>query len=146
MAWSFAVIWFLSDNRGGDYFSLWKDEKTYVKRGKDFNQEKTGGYCGTGWMVGETLVDKGFREVGDNFSAEHRRSTINHVRIKQKNGVCVIRKIRDWSGRWIRVWVWINSTSRELIDRAEPSLFIITNVLGLSAYRSMPKGRAFRRL
>lgn len=57
----------LSDNRGDYVFSVVDGiaKKTYVKRGKTFNQETEilSGLEGT-----EILVDKGFREVGDNFS------------------------------------------------------------------------------
>lgn len=57
----------LSDNRG-DYVFIVENEiakKKYVKRGFSFGTETeiVDGLAGT-----ETLVDKGFREVGDNFS------------------------------------------------------------------------------
>lgn len=57
----------LSDNRG-DYVFIVENEtakKRYVKRGLSFDAETeiVDGLAGT-----ETLVDKGFREVGDNFS------------------------------------------------------------------------------
>ena len=57
----------LSDNRG-DYVFIVENEtakKRYVKRGLSFETETeiVDGLSGT-----ETLVDKGFREVGDNFS------------------------------------------------------------------------------
>ncbi|GMQ24635.1 efflux RND transporter periplasmic adaptor subunit [Algoriphagus sp. oki45] len=57
----------LSDNRG-DYVFIVENEtakKRYVKRGLSFETETeiVEGLSGT-----ETLVDKGFREVGDNFS------------------------------------------------------------------------------
>lgn len=57
----------LSDNRG-DYVFIVENEtakKRYVKRGLSFEAETeiVEGLSGT-----ETLVDKGFREVGDNFS------------------------------------------------------------------------------
>lgn len=56
----------LSDNRGDYVFTVvdGKAKKTYVERGKTFDRETeiVGGLTGT-----ETLVDKGFREVGDNF-------------------------------------------------------------------------------
>jgi len=57
----------LSDNRGDYMFTVVDDKakKTYVKRGKTFERETeiVEGLTGT-----ETLVDKGFREVGDNFN------------------------------------------------------------------------------
>lgn len=57
----------LSDNRGDYMFTVvdGKAKKTYVKRGKTFERETeiVEGLTGT-----ETLVDKGFREVGDNFN------------------------------------------------------------------------------
>jgi len=57
----------LSDNRGDYVFAVIEGiaKKTYVKRGKTFELETEvlSGLTGT-----ETLVDKGFREVGDNFS------------------------------------------------------------------------------
>jgi RND family efflux transporter MFP subunit len=57
----------LSDNKG-DYLYIVQDgvaKKTYIKRGKTFNDiaEILEGLQGN-----ETLVDKGFREVGDNFN------------------------------------------------------------------------------
>ncbi|WPR75775.1 efflux RND transporter periplasmic adaptor subunit [Algoriphagus sp. NG3] len=56
----------LSDNRGDYVFTVvdGKAKKTYVTRGKTFSRETeiVSGLSGT-----ETLVDKGFREVGDNF-------------------------------------------------------------------------------
>lgn len=57
----------LSDNKG-DYIFIVADnvaKKTYVKRGKTFGDESEilEGLAGT-----EVLVDKGFREVGDNFN------------------------------------------------------------------------------
>jgi RND family efflux transporter MFP subunit len=63
----------LSDNRG-DYVFTVVDEiakKTYVVRGKTFNQETE---VLEGLNGGETLVDKGFREVGDNFSVNVAQS------------------------------------------------------------------------
>lgn len=57
----------LSDNRGDYVFTVIDGiaKKTYVKRGMTFELETEilDGLNGT-----ETLVDKGFREVGDNFS------------------------------------------------------------------------------
>ncbi|SFU15658.1 RND family efflux transporter, MFP subunit [Algoriphagus locisalis] len=57
----------LSDNRGDYVFAVveGKAKKTYVTRGKTFERqtEILEGLTGT-----ETLVDKGFREVGDNFN------------------------------------------------------------------------------
>lgn len=57
----------LSDNRGDYIFIVeeGKAQKTYVKRGKTFQQnaEILEGLTGD-----EQLVDKGFREVGDNFN------------------------------------------------------------------------------
>ncbi len=57
----------LSDNRGDYVFTVVDGiaKKTYVKRGKtaDLDTEILEGLTGT-----ELLVDKGFREVGDNFS------------------------------------------------------------------------------
>lgn len=57
----------LSDNRGDYVFVVeeGKAQKTYVKRGKTFQQnaEILEGLTGN-----EQLVDKGFREVGDNFN------------------------------------------------------------------------------
>ncbi|MCE7055844.1 efflux RND transporter periplasmic adaptor subunit [Algoriphagus sp. AGSA1] len=57
----------LSDNRGDYVFTVvdGKAKKTYVTRGKTFSRETeiVSGLSGT-----ETLVDKGFREVGDNFN------------------------------------------------------------------------------
>jgi RND family efflux transporter MFP subunit len=57
----------LSDNRGDYVFSVVDGiaRKTYVKRGKTFNQETE---ILNGLEGAEILVDKGFREVGDNFS------------------------------------------------------------------------------
>jgi membrane fusion protein, multidrug efflux system len=57
----------LSDNRGDYVFTVVDgiSKKTYVKRGKTFNQEAE---VLEGLNGGEILVDKGFREVGDNFS------------------------------------------------------------------------------
>jgi hypothetical protein len=46
-------------------------KKTYVVRGKTFNQETE---VLEGLNGGETLVDKGFREVGDNFSVNVAQS------------------------------------------------------------------------
>lgn len=57
----------LSDNRGDYVFTVTDGiaRKIYVKRGKTFDQETEilEGLQGT-----ETLVDKGFRDVGDNFT------------------------------------------------------------------------------
>ena len=57
----------LSDNRGDYVFTVenGKSLKKYVVRGKTFDKETEilEGLVGT-----ETLVDKGFREVGDNFN------------------------------------------------------------------------------
>lgn len=59
----------LSDNRGDYMFTVvdGKAKKTYVNRGKTFERETEilEGLTGT-----ETLVDKGFREVGDNFNVD----------------------------------------------------------------------------
>ena len=57
----------LSDNRGDYVFTVIDGiaKKTYVKRGKTFNQETE---ILEGLEGEEILVDKGFREVGDNFS------------------------------------------------------------------------------
>jgi len=57
----------LSDNKG-DYVYIVQDgvaKKTYVKRGKTFNDNAE---ILEGLQGNETLVDKGFREVGDNFN------------------------------------------------------------------------------
>lgn len=57
----------LSDNRG-DYVFVVKDgvaKKTYVKRGQTFELETE---ITSGLEPGEVLVDKGFREVGDNIN------------------------------------------------------------------------------
>lgn len=57
----------LSDNRG-DYLFLVVDgiaKKKYVERGKTFDQETE---ILKGLEGNEVLVDKGFREVGDNFN------------------------------------------------------------------------------
>ncbi|UZD22609.1 efflux RND transporter periplasmic adaptor subunit [Algoriphagus halophytocola] len=57
----------LSDNRG-DYVFVVEDGKAlkkYVERGKTFDRETE---ILSGLKGGETLVDKGFREVGDNFN------------------------------------------------------------------------------
>lgn len=57
----------LSDNRG-DYVFVVEDgkaSKKYVKRGKTFDRETE---ILEGLTGSETLVDKGFREVGDNFN------------------------------------------------------------------------------
>lgn len=57
----------LSDNKGDYLFIVAENvaKKTYVKRGKTFGDESEilDGLAGT-----EVLVDKGFREVGDNFN------------------------------------------------------------------------------
>lgn len=57
----------LSDNKGDYLFIVAENvaKKTYVKRGKTFGDESEilEGLAGT-----EVLVDKGFREVGDNFN------------------------------------------------------------------------------
>ncbi len=57
----------LSDNRGDYVFTVVDGiaKKTYVERGKTFDQETE---ILKGLVGNETLVDKGFREVGDNFS------------------------------------------------------------------------------
>ncbi|WP_192346229.1 efflux RND transporter periplasmic adaptor subunit [Algoriphagus sp. Y33] len=57
----------LSDNRGDYLFTVvdGKAKKTYVKRGKTFDRESE---ILEGLTGSETLVDKGFREVGDNFN------------------------------------------------------------------------------
>ncbi|MDR7131286.1 RND family efflux transporter MFP subunit [Algoriphagus sp. 4150] len=57
----------LSDNRGDYMFTVvdGKAKKTYVTRGKTFNRETE---IEKGLTGSETLVDKGFREVGDNFN------------------------------------------------------------------------------
>jgi len=57
----------MSDNRGDYVFTVVGGiaKKTYVKRGKTFNQETE---VLDGLKGAEILVDKGFREVGDNFS------------------------------------------------------------------------------
>ena len=57
----------LSDNRG-DYLFVVEDgtaKKKYVERGKTFDKETE---ILEGLQGDEVLVDKGFREVGDNFS------------------------------------------------------------------------------
>ncbi|MEB2786885.1 efflux RND transporter periplasmic adaptor subunit [Algoriphagus persicinus] len=57
----------LSDNRG-DYIFVVQDglaKKKYVERGKTFDKETE---ILTGLDGNEKLVDKGFREVGDNFN------------------------------------------------------------------------------
>jgi len=63
----------LSDNRGDYVFRVVDGiaKKTYIKRGKTFEQETEilDGLTGT-----EILVDKGFREVGDNFSVNIAQS------------------------------------------------------------------------
>jgi hypothetical protein len=57
----------LSDTKGDYLFIVAENvaKKTYVKRGKTFGEESEilEGLDGT-----EVLVDKGFREVGDNFN------------------------------------------------------------------------------
>jgi RND family efflux transporter MFP subunit len=59
----------LSDNKGDYIFTVVKNvaKKTYLKRGKTFGDqtEITQGLEGN-----EVLVDKGFREVGDNFNVK----------------------------------------------------------------------------
>ncbi|MEN2284430.1 efflux RND transporter periplasmic adaptor subunit [Algoriphagus sp. SE2] len=57
----------LSDNRGDYVFIVenGKAIKKYVERGKTFDKETE---ILTGLTGTETLVDKGFREVGDNFN------------------------------------------------------------------------------
>lgn len=57
----------LSDNRGDYMFTVvdGKAKKTYVTRGKTFERETE---ILEGLTGSETLVDKGFREVGDNFN------------------------------------------------------------------------------
>lgn len=57
----------LSDNRGDYMFTVvdGKAKKTYVTRGKTFERESE---ILDGLTGSETLVDKGFREVGDNFN------------------------------------------------------------------------------
>lgn len=59
----------LSDNRGDYIFTVvdGQAQKTYVTRGKTFNRETE---IEEGLTGSETLVDKGFREVGDNFSVK----------------------------------------------------------------------------
>ncbi|TDQ18233.1 RND family efflux transporter MFP subunit [Algoriphagus boseongensis] len=57
----------LSDNRG-DYVFIVEEglsKKKYIKRGMSFGDETE---VKEGLQGNETLVDKGFREVGDNFS------------------------------------------------------------------------------
>lgn len=59
----------LSDNKG-DYLFVVADnvaKKTYVKRGKTFGDESE---ILEGLSGNEVLVDKGFREVGDNFNVK----------------------------------------------------------------------------
>lgn len=57
----------LSDNRGDYIFTVEENiaRKKYVKRGKTFNNQTE---ILEGLVGGEVLVDKGFREVGDNFN------------------------------------------------------------------------------
>lgn len=57
----------LSDNRGDYVFTVenGKAIKKYVERGKTFDKETE---ILTGLTGSEVLVDKGFREVGDNFN------------------------------------------------------------------------------
>ncbi|MDF2157076.1 efflux RND transporter periplasmic adaptor subunit [Algoriphagus sp. CAU 1675] len=57
----------LSDNRGDYIFTVEENiaRKKYVKRGKTFNNETE---ILEGLVGDEILVDKGFREVGDNFN------------------------------------------------------------------------------
>lgn len=57
----------LSDNRGDYVFVVENStaKKKYVKRGKSFELETE---VLSGLQAGEVLVDKGFREVGDNFN------------------------------------------------------------------------------
>jgi len=57
----------LSDNRGDYVFTVegGKAVKKYVERGKTFDKETE---ILSGLMGTEILVDKGFREVGDNFN------------------------------------------------------------------------------
>ena len=57
----------LSDNRGDYVFVVENStaKKKYVKRGKSFDLETE---VLSGLLAGEVLVDKGFREVGDNFN------------------------------------------------------------------------------
>ncbi len=57
----------LSDNRGDYVFTVENDKavKKYVERGKTFDKETE---ILEGLTGSETLVDKGFREVGDNFN------------------------------------------------------------------------------
>ena len=57
----------LSDNRGDYVFVVEENtaKKKYVKRGETFEMETE---ILSGLKAGEVLVDKGFREVGDNFS------------------------------------------------------------------------------
>lgn len=57
----------LSDNRGDYVFTVenGKAVKKYVERGKTFDKETE---ILTGLTGSEVLVDKGFREVGDNFN------------------------------------------------------------------------------
>lgn len=57
----------LSDNRGDYVFVVENStaKKKYVKRGKSFDLQTE---VLSGLQAGEVLVDKGFREVGDNFN------------------------------------------------------------------------------
>jgi len=57
----------LSDNRGDYVFVVENStaKKKYVKRGKSFDLQTE---VLSGLKPGEVLVDKGFREVGDNFN------------------------------------------------------------------------------
>lgn len=59
----------LSDNKGDYLFIIAENvaKKTYVKRGKTFGDESE---ILEGLAGNEVLVDKGFREVGDNFNVK----------------------------------------------------------------------------
>lgn len=59
----------LSDNKGDYLFIITENvaKKTYVKRGKTFGDESE---ILEGLVGNEVLVDKGFREVGDNFNVK----------------------------------------------------------------------------
>jgi RND family efflux transporter MFP subunit len=59
----------LSDNKGDYLFTVVNNvaKKTYVKRGKTFGEQTE---IMQGLAGNEVLVDKGFREVGDNFNVK----------------------------------------------------------------------------